>query len=127
MPISQWILDERKFLSTREVRRLLRTAKARAEENGHAPGKIAVRNYLILDLALSTGLRVSEIAKPITLSTPPTNVKITPLLQIPSISLAGIKKIIARIIIAIMKVKKKPRKYCQLWSGMNPSTLDSSG
>jgi len=59
---SYWVLDERKFLSTREVERLLRAARTRAEQSGGSAGRRAVRDYLIVHLALSTGLRVSEVA-----------------------------------------------------------------
>ena len=59
---SYWVLDETKFLSTREVRRLLRAARTGAEEAGGPAGRAAVRDYLIVHLALFTGLRVSEAA-----------------------------------------------------------------
>jgi len=58
MAAYHWVLDESKFLSTGDVKRLLCTAKARAEKSGGT----AVRDYLIVHLALSTGLRVSEVA-----------------------------------------------------------------
>ena len=60
---SNWILDPDKFLSKQEAMRLLETARKRA---GHALAKrqkVAVRDYFIIDLALSTGLRVMEIAR----------------------------------------------------------------
>lgn len=58
-----WFLDPGKFLSREEVKRLLLTAESRAE-NAHARGnKVAVRDYFIIHLALSTGLRVGEIAQ----------------------------------------------------------------
>jgi integrase/recombinase XerD len=59
---SNWVLDPGKFLSREEVNRLLETARKRAEialARGH---KVAVRDYFVVDLALSTGLRVAEIA-----------------------------------------------------------------
>ena len=61
MHMSRWVLDESKFLSTAEVRRLLKAARGRAE----APWATTadVRDYLIVDLALSTGLRVGEVAR----------------------------------------------------------------
>ena len=58
MAAYHWVLDESKFLSTGEVKRLLHTAKTRAERSGGT----ARRDYLIVHLALSTGLRVSEVA-----------------------------------------------------------------
>jgi site-specific recombinase XerD len=59
---SNWVLDPGKFLSREEVNRLLETARKRAEvalARGH---KVAIRDYFIVDMALSTGLRVGEIA-----------------------------------------------------------------
>jgi len=59
---SNWVLDPGKFLSRGEVSRLLETARKRADV-AHARGnKVAVRDYFVVDLALSTGLRVAEIA-----------------------------------------------------------------
>jgi site-specific recombinase XerD len=59
---SNWVLEPGKFLSREEVNRLLETARKRAElAIGHG-NKVAVRDYFIVDLALSTGLRVAEIA-----------------------------------------------------------------
>jgi len=57
-----WVLDERRFLSLGEVRRLLSTARKRKEEAEPRGRKVPVRDYFIVDLALSTGLRVQEIA-----------------------------------------------------------------
>jgi len=62
MAAYHWVLDESKFLSTGEVKRLLRTAKTRAEQSGGSAGRAAVKDYLIVHLALSTGLRVSEVS-----------------------------------------------------------------
>ena len=59
---SNWVLDPGKFLSRGEVSSLLETARKRADV-AHARGnKVAVRDYFVVDLALSTGLRVAEIA-----------------------------------------------------------------
>jgi len=58
-----WVLDERKFLSRREVGRLLRIARWRAENTKTPCRNAAVRDYFIVNLALSTGLRVMEIAR----------------------------------------------------------------
>jgi len=59
---SNWVLDPGKFLSRQEVDRLLETARKRAELAVARGNKVAVRDYFIVDLALSTGLRVAEIA-----------------------------------------------------------------
>ncbi len=61
MCVCRWDLDESKFLSTGEVRRLLKTAKARAEGT-QSTDRAAVRDYFVVHLGLSTGLRVSEMA-----------------------------------------------------------------
>jgi site-specific recombinase XerD len=58
-----WVLDQKKFLSLEEVKALLRTSNLRARkalDNGH---KVAVRDHFIVHLAISTGLRVMEIAQ----------------------------------------------------------------
>jgi integrase/recombinase XerD len=60
---SNWVLDPGKFLSREEVNRLLETARKRAGEALARGNKVAVRDYFIVDLALSTGLRVAEIAE----------------------------------------------------------------
>ena len=52
-----WYLDESRFLSATEVSRLRRKAKERAGSGR----KSDVRDWLIIDLALCTGLRLSEI------------------------------------------------------------------
>ncbi len=61
MSVYRWVLDESKFLSSKEVGRLLKAAKARAE-TGKSASRVAVRDYFVVDLGLSTGLRVSEMA-----------------------------------------------------------------
>jgi len=58
-----WILEPSKFLTKEEAKKLLETARSRAEVMFAKKRKIAVRDYLIVDLALSTGLRVMEIAQ----------------------------------------------------------------
>jgi len=59
----KWDLDPRKFLQPEDIRGLMDWVKA-AYEDAIARGlKVAVRDYYILDLALSTGLRVMEIAQ----------------------------------------------------------------
>src|SRR5690554_1154898 len=57
-----WVLDQGKFLTSEEVSRLLRRAKQRAEQAQASGCKVAVRDYLVILLALETGLRVMEIA-----------------------------------------------------------------
>ncbi|MBN2331031.1 MAG: tyrosine-type recombinase/integrase [Candidatus Aenigmarchaeota archaeon] len=59
---ANWVLDPGKFLSREEVDRLLETARRRAEAALAKGLKVAVRDYFVVDLALSTGLRVAEIA-----------------------------------------------------------------
>jgi integrase/recombinase XerD len=59
---SNWVLDPGKFLGREEVNRLLETARKRAEAATARGNKVAIRDCFIVDLALSTGLRVMEIA-----------------------------------------------------------------
>ena len=58
-----WVLEPSKFLTKEEAKKLLETARDRAEVVFAKRRKIPVRDYLIIDLALSTGLRVMEIAQ----------------------------------------------------------------
>lgn len=58
-----WILEPSKFLTKEEAKKLLETARGRAEVVFAKRRKIPIRDYLIIDLALSTGLRVMEIAQ----------------------------------------------------------------
>ncbi|RKY12782.1 MAG: hypothetical protein DRP65_00235 [Planctomycetota bacterium] len=58
-----WVLDRSKFLSPQEVKRLLGTARKLAEQALLHDHKATVRDYFIIHLALSTGLRVTEIAQ----------------------------------------------------------------
>ena len=58
-----WILEPSKFLTKEEAKKLLETARNRAEVVFAKRRKIPIRDYLIIDLALSTGLRVMEIAQ----------------------------------------------------------------
>ena len=57
-----WVLDPGKFLSDKEAKKLLETAKERAQFAIVQGRKIPVRDYFIVDLAMSTGLRVMEMA-----------------------------------------------------------------
>ena len=63
MAAINWVVDPAKFLTREEVRRLLRTARERAERALDRDHKVAVRDYFLVDLALSTGLRVMEAAR----------------------------------------------------------------
>ena len=58
-----WVLEPSKFLTKEEAKKLLETARDRAEVVFAKRRKIPVRDYLIINLALSTGLRVMEIAQ----------------------------------------------------------------
>lgn len=62
MKISNWVLEPDKFLSKDEAARLLNAAKRRADFALAESKKIAVRDYFIIHLGLTTGLRVMEIA-----------------------------------------------------------------
>lgn len=53
-----WRLDETRFLTSREVNRLREKTKIQSESGR----KAGARDWLIIDLALSTGLRLGEIA-----------------------------------------------------------------
>jgi len=57
------VLGRRKFLTRTEVERFLATARGRARTAARRGRKVAVRDYFIVDLALSTGLRVREISQ----------------------------------------------------------------
>jgi len=59
---SRWILDESKFLSTGEAKKLLITAKNRTQRSHGPAERQCIREYLIIHLVLYTGLRVSEVA-----------------------------------------------------------------
>lgn len=62
MAVPNWVLDGNKFLSIGEVNKLLRVARARALEAQGIMGRVEQRNYLVVNLGLSTGLRVGEMA-----------------------------------------------------------------
>jgi len=59
MKFNNWVPEPDKCLSEKEVTKLLDTAKTMAQSKA---GKLAVRNYFLVHLALATGLRVMEIA-----------------------------------------------------------------
>ncbi|HUU99040.1 MAG TPA: tyrosine-type recombinase/integrase, partial [Phycisphaerae bacterium] len=51
-----------KFLSNRQVKKLLRVAKMRAEQDAEPRSRAALRDHVIMHLALATGLRVAELS-----------------------------------------------------------------
>lgn len=57
-----WILDEGKFLTKKEVGKLKDVIEKRKEEALRKRTKTAVRDWIVINLALFTGLRVKEIA-----------------------------------------------------------------
>jgi len=63
MTPKRWELTRDKYMSMDEVRRLRRSAEDRALADLAKGRTTAVRTWAVIDLALSTGLRVSEIAE----------------------------------------------------------------
>lgn len=59
---SEWVLDESKFLTIEEVIQLLRCLAERIRESAGFRKNVAAKDYLLVHLALCTGLRVGEIA-----------------------------------------------------------------
>ena len=62
MRFNNWILTPDKYLSKEQASRLLKTVEHRAESARLKNQKTAIRDYFVIHLALSTGLRVMEIA-----------------------------------------------------------------
>ena len=62
MKFSEWVLEPDKYLSKEQASRLLKTVEHRAELAKVKNQKTAIRDYFVIHLALSTGLRVMEIA-----------------------------------------------------------------
>ena len=62
MKSNTWEIDPKKFLSRKDVEKLLAVAKNRTESACGKRKETAVRDYFILHLGLATGLRVMEIA-----------------------------------------------------------------
>jgi site-specific recombinase XerD len=62
MKTSNWILEPGKYLTRYEASRLMSVAKHRADFALRRGNKVAVREYFIIHLGLTTGLRVMEIA-----------------------------------------------------------------
>ena len=58
-----WVLDPGKCLSRTDAVRLIRTAKLLADKALLKKHRIAYRDYFVVNLAISTGLRVMEIAQ----------------------------------------------------------------
>ena len=57
----QWTLHEGKFLTIKEIRKLRKMLAKRKEIAEGKGNRVSVRDWFIIDLALSTGLRVQEI------------------------------------------------------------------
>lgn len=58
----RWSLDATKYLKGEEVRRLLSTARKNKEKAEQKRKKMAIKDYYVIKVGLSTGLRVQEIA-----------------------------------------------------------------
>lgn len=58
-----WVLDEGKFLTSAEVRRLRGVVKRRKYLALRKGSKVGVREWLVVNVALFTGLRVKEISE----------------------------------------------------------------
>lgn len=62
MIAGNWILEPSKFLNRGSTGGLLDTASFKAEQASQSGKKVAIRDHFVVHLALSTGLRVMEIA-----------------------------------------------------------------
>ncbi len=62
MKSNNWILTPDKYLSKAQASRLLKTVEHRAEAARIKNQKTAIRDYFVIHLALSTGLRVMEMS-----------------------------------------------------------------
>ena len=62
MKSNTWELDPKKFLPRKDAEKLLAVAKNRAESAYPKEKKTTVRDYFIIHLGLTTGLRVMEMA-----------------------------------------------------------------
>lgn len=60
--VANWQVDEGKFLGESEVDRLRKILIRRSNDALRSGSKVPVNDWLVIHLALSTGLRVSEIA-----------------------------------------------------------------
>lgn len=59
---SDWVLKPNKYLSKEQANRLLNVARSRSKQALDQGKKVPVRDFFIIHLALTTGLRVMEIA-----------------------------------------------------------------
>lgn len=62
MKSNNWVLTPDKYLRKDQASRLLNAARHRAETAQAEGRKVVIRDYFIIHLALTTGLRVMEIA-----------------------------------------------------------------
>jgi len=62
MKFSNWVLEPGKYLTKDQASRLLNVARHRAEIAQAKGRKVAIRDFFIIRLTLTTGLRVMEIA-----------------------------------------------------------------
>lgn len=60
---TDWVLTPDKFLSLVAAKKLLETAREKAQAAKALGQKVPVRDYFIVDLGLATGLRVMEMAQ----------------------------------------------------------------
>ena len=58
----KWILTEEKFLSDEQVKSLVNTSSDAAKLAEMKDNWLPIRDWMIIDLALNTGLRVQEVA-----------------------------------------------------------------
>lgn len=58
-----WILDDGKFLTDEEVARFKSVLETRKEEARRKGSKVAIKDWMVINLALHTGLRVIEITR----------------------------------------------------------------
>ncbi len=58
----KWEVDESQFLTKQEARKLRRILKKAAEEALKKDNTVAVRDWMVIDTALATGLRVEELS-----------------------------------------------------------------
>jgi site-specific recombinase XerD len=58
----EWILDESKFLTKEEIAKLRKETQKTYRKALETGAKTPVRNWLVVDLLMSTGLRVQEAA-----------------------------------------------------------------
>lgn len=59
---SNWIITPEKYLQEDEVNKLVQTCKDEAELARMKDNWIAIRDWMLIDMALNTGLRVAELS-----------------------------------------------------------------